>query len=110
MIVDEAHNAVTGLTRQMQARVNPCAIVEFTATPRDRKGRRLNNILHSVSARELKGEAMIKLPIRLSEHDTWQSAVSGAIAARAALAKSARDDADYIRPSFSSRPSRRTKR
>ena len=98
MIVDEAHNAVTGLTREMQARVNPCAIVEFTATPRDRKGRRLNNILHSVSARELKAEAMIKLPIQLSEHDTWQSAVSGAIAARAALAKSARDDADYIRP------------
>ena len=50
MIVDEAHNAVTGLTREMQARVNPCAIIEFTATPRDRKGRLLNNILHSVSA------------------------------------------------------------
>ena len=98
MIVDEAHNAVTGLTREMQARVNPCAIVEFTATPRDRKDRPINNILHSVSARELKAEAMIKLPIQLSEHDTWQSAVSGAIAARAALAKSARDDADYIRP------------
>ena len=98
MIVDEAHNAVTGLTREMQARVNPCAIVEFTATPRDRKSRPLNNILHSVSARELKAEAMIKLPIQLSEHDTWQGAVSGAIAARASLAKSARDDADYIRP------------
>ena len=98
MIVDEAHNAVTGLTREMQARVNPCAIVEFTATPRDRKGRRLNNILHSVSARELKAEAMIKLPIQLSEHDTWQGAVSGAIAARASLARSAKDDADYIRP------------
>ena len=98
MIVDEAHNAVTGLTREMQARVNPCAIVEFTATPRDRNGRRLNNILHSVSARELKTEAMIKLPIQLSEHDTWQGAVSGAIAARASLARSAKDDADYIRP------------
>ena len=98
MIVDEAHNAVTGLTREMQARVNPCAVVEFTATPRDRRGRRLNNILHSVSARELKAEAMIKLPIQLSEHDTWEGAVSGAIAARAALAKSTRDDADYIRP------------
>ena len=34
MIVDEAHNAVTGLTREMQARVNPSAIIEFTATPR----------------------------------------------------------------------------
>ena len=98
MIVDEAHNAVTGLTREMQARVNPCAIVEFTATPRDHRGRPLGNILHSVTARELKAEAMIKLPILLSEHDTWQGAVSGAIAARASLAKSARGDADYIRP------------
>ena len=51
MIVDEAHNAVTGLSREMQARVNPSAIIEFTATPR------LNsNILHSVSAQELKDE------------------------------------------------------
>ena len=98
MIVDEAHNAVTGLTREMQARVNPCAIVEFTATPRDHRGRPLGNILHSVTARELKAEAMIKLPILLSEHDTWQGAVSGAIAARASLAKSARGDTDYIRP------------
>ena len=98
MIVDEAHNAVTGLTREMQARVNPCAIVEFTATPRDKTGRPLSNILHSVTARELKAEAMIKLPILLSEHDTWQGAVSGAIAAQASLAKSAKNDADYIRP------------
>ena len=98
MIVDEAHNAVTGLTREMQARVNPCAIVEFTATPRDHRGRPLGNILHSVTARELKAEAMIKLPILLAEHDTWQGAVSGAIAARASLADSAKEDADYIRP------------
>ncbi|MDE2829230.1 MAG: DEAD/DEAH box helicase family protein [Gemmatimonadota bacterium] len=93
MIVDEAHNAVTGLTREMQARVNPCAIVEFTATPRRR-----SNILHSVTAQELKLEEMIKLPIMLSEHDTWQNAVNGAIAACASLAETASDDADYIRP------------
>jgi len=93
MIVDEAHNAVTGLTREMQARVNPSAIIEFTATPR------LNsNILHSVTAQELKLEEMIKLPIMLSEHDTWQNAVNGAIAARASLAEKAKDDPDYIRP------------
>lgn len=93
MIVDEAHNAVTGLTREMQRRVNPCAVIEFTATPR------LNsNILHTVSAQELKLEEMIKLPIMLAEHDTWQSAVSGAVAARAALDKAAKDDVDYIRP------------
>ena len=93
MIVDEAHNAVTGLTREMQTRVNPCAIVEFTATPQ-----RKSNILYSVTAQELKREEMIKLPIMLAEHDTWQNAVNGAIAACASLAETAKDDAAYIRP------------
>ena len=93
MIVDEAHNAVTGLTRDMQARVNPCAVIEFTATPRGK-----SNILYSVSAQELKRADMIKLPIMLAEHGSWQNAVSGAIDARATLAKAAQDDPDYIRP------------
>ena len=93
MIVDEAHNAVTGLTRDMQARVNPCAIIEFTATPMG-----MSNILHSVTAQELKDEGMIKLPIMLSECETWQNAVGGAIAQRASLAAAAGDDRDYIRP------------
>jgi type III restriction enzyme len=94
MIVDEAHNAMTSLSREMQARVNPCAIVEFTATPH------LNsNILHSVTAQELKSEEMIKLPIVLSEHVDWQSAVGSAIASRAALAEKALlDTENYIRP------------
>ena len=93
MIVDEAHNAVTGLTREMQARVNPCAIVEFTATPRAN-----SNILHSVTASELKAEEMVKLPVMLSEYDTWQNAVNGAVAARMSLADTAADDPDHIRP------------
>ncbi|MGX5733038.1 DEAD/DEAH box helicase [Bosea thiooxidans] len=93
MIVDEAHNAVTGLTRDMQARVNPCAIVEFTATPRFN-----SNILHSVTAQELKAAEMIKLPIILAEHDSWQNAVNGAIASRAALDEAAKGETDYIRP------------
>ena len=93
MLVDEAHKAVTGLTREMQARVNPCAIVEFTATPRIK-----SNILHSVSAQELKNEEMLKLPLMLSEYDNWQNAVTGAVASRASLAESAEGDRDYIRP------------
>lgn len=93
MIVDEAHNAVTGLTRDMQVRVNPCAIIEFTATPRFN-----SNILYSVTAQELKAAEMIKLPIILAEHDSWQTAVNGAIASRAALAEAAKGEADYIRP------------
>ena len=93
MIVDEAHNAVTGLMRATQARVNPCAIVEFTATPR------LNsNILHSVTASDLKAEEMIKLPVMLSEYDTWQSAVNRAVATRKLLAEAAADEPDLIRP------------
>ncbi|MDE2979131.1 MAG: DEAD/DEAH box helicase family protein [Acidobacteriota bacterium] len=93
MIVDEAHNAVTGLTREMQARVNPCAIVEFTATPRTK-----SNILYSVTASELKAEDMIKLPVMLSEHDTWQNAVNGAVATRSSLSRTAADDPRPIRP------------
>ena len=84
---------MTGLTREMQTRVRPCAIIEFTATPRPK-----SNILYSVSALELKREDMIKLPIMLSEHDTWQNAVNGAIAKRAALAEAAKRDAAYLRP------------
>ena len=95
MIVDEAHNAVTGLTREMQARLNPCAIVEFSATPRSN-----SNILYSVTAQELKSEEMVKLPIMLSENDTWQNAVNGAVVKRAELAEIAQNDGgyDYIRP------------
>ena len=93
MIVDEAQKAVTGLTREMQTRVNPSAIIEFTATPRAR-----SNILYSVTAQELKAEEMIKLPIMLSEYDNWQNAVNGAVSTRAGLAETAKDDPGYIRP------------
>ena len=93
MIVDEAHNAVTGLTREMQKRVNPSAIIEFSATPR-----RDSNILYSVTALEIKRAQMIKLPIMLFEHNTWQNAVNAAIAARASLAEKAKDDPGHIRP------------
>ena len=93
MIVDEAHNAVTGLTREMQERVSPSAVIEFSATPL------LNsNILHSVTAQEVKDEDMIKLPIVLGEHPDWRSAVDGAIQRRQELANVAKNDTKYIRP------------
>ncbi len=93
MIVDEAHKAVTDLSQTMQQRVNPSAIVEFTATPQ-----RQSNLLHSVSAQELKDAEMIKLPVMLAEHPTWQQAVDGAIAKREELADIASKDHNYIRP------------
>ena len=93
MLVDEAHNAVTGLSDEMRRRINPAAVVEFTATPRDR-----SNILFNVSAAELKQEAMIKLPIVLQEHPHWQAAVVGTVHERDRLARLAEKDAAYIRP------------
>lgn len=93
MIVDEAHNAVTGLSRDVQARVRPAAVIEFTATPKDR-----NNILCSVTATALKDEQMIKLPIRLRPHGDWRSAVDGALSTQKMLEEKAKRDKDHIRP------------
>ncbi|MBN8529459.1 MAG: DEAD/DEAH box helicase family protein [Caulobacterales bacterium] len=93
MLVDEAHNAVTGLSDEMRRRINPAAVVEFTATPKDR-----SNILFNVTAAELKQEAMIKLPIVLQEHAHWQAAVVGAMHERQRLAALAEKDPAYIRP------------
>lgn len=93
MIVDEAHKAVTELSQEMQRRVNPSAIIEFSATPQPR-----SNLIYTVSAQELKDEQMIKLPVMLAEHPNWQQAVDGAIAKRAELEAIAELDKDYIRP------------
>jgi type III restriction enzyme len=93
LVVDEAHNAVTGLTRDMQARINPKCIVEFTATPRPH-----SNVLFSVSASALKDEEMIKLPVMLTAHSGWQAAVAAAIRERARLAAEANAERSDLRP------------
>ena len=93
MIIDEAHNAVTNLSAEMQGRINPSAIIEFTATPRFN-----NNTLYNVRASELKEEEMIKLPIVLTEHNNWEFAVTEAIAKRADLERYAENEKDYVRP------------
>jgi type III restriction enzyme len=41
---------------------------------------------------------MIKLPIILAEHDTWQNAVNGAVGTRASLAEAAKSEKAYLRP------------
>lgn len=93
VIVDEAHNAKSGLSFEMFSRINPSCMIEYTATPADN-----SNVLYSVSAAELKAEQMIKLPIMLSEHKTWQQAVSASVLEREKLNDLAKKDKDYIRP------------
>ena len=80
VIVDEAHNARTDLSFTMLKRFAPSCIIEFTATPDTEE--HPSNILHTVSAAELKAEGMIKLPIHLETHQDWRVAISQAVAKR----------------------------
>jgi type III restriction enzyme len=100
VVVDEAHNNRTELAFDMLARFNPSGIMELTATP-DME-RTPSNVLHSVSASQLKAEQMIKLPVVLETEPNWQQCLSDAIARRNSLQKLADDEhrggAPYLRP------------
>ena len=100
VIVDEAHNSRTELAFDMLARLRPSGVMELTATP-DLE-RTPSNVLHSVSAAELKAEEMIKLPVVLETEPNWQQCLADAIGRRDALHKLAdeerRTGAAYLRP------------
>jgi type III restriction enzyme len=100
VIVDEAHNSRTELAFDMLARFRPSGVMELTATP-DLE-RTPSNVLHSVSAAELKAEEMIKLPVVLETEPNWQQCLADAIGRRDALHKLADEDrragAAYLRP------------
>jgi type III restriction enzyme len=93
MILDEAHNFMTGLSGGTKARLNPAAIIELTATPKPR-----SNVIAAATAMELKAEDMIKMPVHLSQHGSWQQAVAHAVQNRAWLAEIAKTDPAGIRP------------
>lgn len=92
MIIDEAHNFVTGLSETTGARLNPSAIIEFTATPVR------SNVIVSATANELKAEQMIKLPIHLTQHSGWEAAIVHALQQRAGLATISNAANEPIRP------------
>lgn len=97
VIVDEAHNARTALSFATLARLSPSVILELTATPAED-----SNVLHHVSAAELKAADMIKLPIVLRGRADWKDTVRDARAWLEALTDKARAEAaatgEYIRP------------
>ncbi|MFC7499045.1 DEAD/DEAH box helicase [Enterovirga sp. GCM10030262] len=92
MIVDEAHNFTSTLSGETIGRIAPAAVIEFTATPVR------SNVIVSATAAELKAADMIKLPIHLSQHVSWQQAVHHAVMQRAWLERIAASDAGRIRP------------
>lgn len=102
VIVDEAHNARTELSFSTLGNVLPSCIVEFTATPA-RKGVP-SNVLHHVSAAELKAAEMVKLPLRvITRHPSQKDQLlTEAITVRASLEKLAVAEAqktgEYLRP------------
>ena len=100
VVVDEAHNSRTDLAFEMLARFRPSGVMELTATP-DLE-RTPSNVLHSVSAAELKAEEMIKLPVVLETEPNWQQCLADAIGRRDALHKLAdeerRTGSAYLRP------------
>jgi type III restriction enzyme len=100
VIVDEAHNSRTELAFDMLARFRPSGVMELTATP-DME-RTPSNVLHSVSAAELKSEEMIKLPVVLETEPNWQQCLADAIGRREGLHKLAEEErrtgAPYLRP------------
>lgn len=102
VIVDEAHNARTDLSFSTLGQVMPSCIVEFTATPAREKNP--SNVLHRVSAAELKTAKMVKLPLRvITRHPSQrEQLLSEATTLRADLEKLAvtegQQTGEYIRP------------
>lgn len=102
VIVDEAHNARTDLSFSTLGSVLPSCIVEFTATPA--RTNSPSNVLHHVSAAELKAEEMIKLPLRvITRHPSQRDQLlAEAITLRADLERLAATEAqktgEYLRP------------
>jgi type III restriction enzyme len=102
VIVDEAHNARTDLSFAALGDVMPSCIVEFTATPA--RSKHPSNILHHVSAAELKAADMVKLPLRVvTRHPSQKDQLlADAVSLRADLEKLALTEAqltgEYLRP------------
>lgn len=100
IIVDEAHNSRTELAFDTLAKFRPSGIMELTATPDTETTP--SNVLHSVSAVELKREEMIKLPIQLETEPDEQKCLAMALDQREQLGILATKDhaagAPYLRP------------
>ncbi len=102
VIVDEAHNARTELSFGTLGNVMPSCILEFTATPARTK--MPSNVLHYVSAAELKAADMVKLPLKVvTRHPSQKDQLlSEALTLRSDLERLALAEAqatqEYLRP------------
>src|SRR3989344_4906393 len=94
IVIDEGHRTKTDLSIQFLKELNPCFIIEYTATPRKE-----SNVLVKINSVELKEEKMVKIPIVLESVSQWQQAVTRGILKRKELSNIAKKEkGEYIRP------------
>jgi len=97
VVVDESHNAESDLSVEMLKEVNPCFILDLTATPRKN-----SNIVSFIDALELKRENMVKLPVIVYNHQDKTEVINSALQLQKRLELQAVDEekkgGKYIRP------------
>ncbi|KYG83027.1 restriction endonuclease [Roseivirga seohaensis] len=97
VIVDESHNAESDLSVDMLKEINPCFILDLTATPRKN-----SNIISFIDAMELKKENMVKLPVIVYNHQDKTEVINSSLQLQRRLEKQALEEekngGKYIRP------------
>ncbi|MBF0574280.1 MAG: DEAD/DEAH box helicase family protein, partial [Desulfamplus sp.] len=100
VIVDESHNAESDLSVEMLRNLNPCFVLELTATPKES-----SNIISYVNALELKKHNMVKLPVIVYNHHDKNEVITSALELRNKLERLAKEEEElnaengrYIRP------------
>ena len=97
VIIDESHNFEANLRVDMLKSINPCFILDLTATPRKK-----SNIISFVDAIKLKRANMVKLPVIVYNHRSTNDVISSAIQMQRSLEQKAvameAEGGRYIRP------------
>ena len=95
VVVDESHHTTGDLSVEMLKNLNPCFILDLTATPRKN-----SNIISYVDAAQLKAENMVKLPVIVYNRPSQEVVIADAIDLRNRLDELAERNTDecYIRP------------
>jgi type III restriction enzyme len=103
-VIDEAHNATSDLSVEMLKNINPCFVLELTATPRKDKANKknpeanLSNILSYIDSFSLKKENMVKLPLLVNNLKDKHEVLERAMLLQFELEEKAKQSSDYIRP------------
>lgn len=97
VVVDESHNAESELSVDMLKEINPCFILDLTATPRNN-----SNIISFIDALDLKRENMVKLPVIVYNHQDKTEVINSALQLQRRLEFQAVEEekkgGKYIRP------------